>query len=49
MLVCAECDGEMSVDNEKGKPMILLTGDIETGNERIAVCKVCGHRVVLKD
>jgi DNA-directed RNA polymerase subunit RPC12/RpoP len=49
MVICAECDGEMTLSNEKGKPMILLTGDIESGVERIAVCKVCGHRVVIKD
>lgn len=49
MLICAECDGEMTVSDEKGKPMILLTGDIETGNERIAICKHCGHREVIKD
>lgn len=49
MLICAECDGEMTLSAEHGKPMMLLTGDIDTGNERIAVCKVCGHRVVHKD
>ena len=49
MIICAECDGEMTVSNEQGKPMILLTGDIETGNERIAICKFCGHREVIKD
>jgi DNA-directed RNA polymerase subunit RPC12/RpoP len=48
-MICAECDGEMTVSDEKDKPMMLLTGDIETGSERIAICKVCGHRQVIKD
>jgi len=49
MIICAECDGEMTVSDEKGKPMMLITGDIDTGNERVAVCGVCNPRVVLKD
>tara|TARA_R110002126_G_scaffold89633_7_gene214104 strand:- start:680 stop:829 length:150 start_codon:yes stop_codon:yes gene_type:complete len=49
MIICAECDGEMTVSDEKGKPMMLLTGDMDAGNERIAVCRVCNNRVVLKD
>jgi hypothetical protein len=49
MIVCAECDGEMKVSDEKGKPMMLVTGDVDTGNEKVAKCLVCGHREVLKD
>ena len=49
MIICAECDGEMVVSDEKGKPMILLTGDIDTGNERIATCPNCNNRQVIKD
>ena len=49
LIICAVCDGEMTVSDEKGKPMILLTGDIEYGSERLAVCKHCGHRQVIMD
>jgi hypothetical protein len=48
MIVCAECDGEMKV-SKAGMPMMLITGDIDTGNEKIAKCLVCGHKEVLKD
>ena len=49
MIICAECDGEMALNSEAGAPMMLITGDVETGNQRYASCKVCGHRQVLKD
>ena len=47
--ICEICDGEMVVSNEKGKPMMLLTGDVETGNQRVAKCPHCNNRVILKD
>lgn len=49
MIICAECDGEMLVSDERAKPIMLITGDIETESERLAICPVCGHRQVLKD
>ncbi len=49
MTICAVCDAEMNVSDEKGMPLMLLTGDIEYGSERIAHCPVCGNRRVLKD
>lgn len=48
-IICEVCDAEMNVSDEKGMPLVLLTGDIEYGSERIAHCSVCGHRRVLKD
>jgi len=49
MIICAECDGEMKVSDEKGMPMMMITGDMDTGSERVAKCTVCGHRRVLRD
>ena len=49
MIICAECDGEMKVSDEKGKPMMLISGDIDTGNERVAICPHCNNRQVIKD
>lgn len=49
MIICAECDAEMFVGDEEAKPVMLITGDIETNSERIAICFVCGHRQVIKD
>lgn len=48
-IICKVCDGVMDVSNEMGKPMMLITGDVEMGNERLAVCRICGHREILKD
>lgn len=49
MIICAECDGEMFVGDEESKPVMLITGDIENESQRLAICKVCGHRHILKD
>ena len=49
MMICGECDGEMKVSNEQGTPMMLVTGCVDTGNERVAVCTVCGCRRVIRD
>lgn len=48
-IICEMCDAEMTLISEAGAPMMLITGDVEMGNIRYASCKVCGHRVVLKD
>lgn len=48
-IICEMCDAEMTLSSEAGAPMMLITGDVETGSIRYASCKVCGHREVLKD
>ena len=35
MIICAECDAEMFVGDEEAKPVMLITGDIETESERL--------------
>jgi len=49
VIICAECDGEMVVGDEEAKPVMLITGDSETESQRLAICKICGHRQVIKD
>lgn len=49
MVICPVCDAEMLVSDEEAKPILLITGDIETESERLAICTVCGHRQVIKD
>ena len=49
MVICPVCDGEMFVGDEEAKPVMLITGDIETESERLAICRICGHRQVIKD
>lgn len=48
LLICERCDGAMTITAE-AKPVMLITGDVETGNRFMALCHHCGNRVVLKD
>jgi len=48
-MICEVCDGLMQVTTKEGRPMMLLSGDVETGNKRVAVCLFCGNRRILKD
>lgn len=47
-MICEECDAVIATD-EDSTPVILLTGCVETGNERHYTCGICGHRQIHKD
>lgn len=49
MVICDVCDGEMKVSDERGTPLLLITGDTETDSERLAFCVHCGNRKIIKD
>jgi hypothetical protein len=47
-MICKECDGEMTIKADS-RPIMLITGDVDTESKRIAICSICGHREIIKD
>ena len=47
-MICKECDAEMKIEMDS-RPVMLITGDVETESKRIAICSMCGHREVIND
>ncbi len=47
-MFCEECDAIISTEKEDSQPVMMITGDIDTGNRKYFTCFICGHRQIDK-
>jgi hypothetical protein len=49
VMICDMCDAFIATDGDWATPVMMITGDIDTASERYHICKMCGHRQIIKD
>lgn len=48
-MFCEECDAIISTEEADSRPVMLITGHIDTANRKYYTCSICGHKQIDKD